>query len=301
MSADPSAPEGPLLVVSPHLHDAALSCAALLDRGEPVTVLDVCTLVPEPDRSTEWDRRCGFSSAKDAMAAREAEETEAYADSAHEVLAVDLLEGQYRDDLRGPMDERRLHEAVSGWIDRHGGGTVVLPAGAGLTVGLAPGVWSRLRAALGGHRVVHADPDHLWTRDVVLQLLRGRTDVAVWLYEELPHSRSRPADAAVALVADWSGRRAERVVLRVDRGRKAARLAAYTSQMPAMFRGGTKRLARRVPADERYWVLHPLDGDVRAADTAAARDADEVESVADEIHETETQKTGAVDDGDAAD
>lgn len=258
MPADPSVPEGPLLVVSPHLHDAALSCAALLDRGQSVTVLDVCTLVPEPDRSTEWDRRCGFSSAKEAMAAREAEETEAFAQSPHEVLAVDLLEGQYRDDLRGAMDERRLNEAVSGWIDRYHGGTVVLPAGAGLTVGLAPGIWPRIRAALGGHRVVHADPDHLWVRDTVLQMLRGRTDVRVWLYEELPHCRSLPADAAVSLVADWSGRRAERVVVRVDRERKAERLAAYASQMPVMFRGGgTKKLARRLPTDERYWVLHP--------------------------------------------
>lgn len=275
MSADPSVPEGPLLVVSPHMHDAALSCAALLDRGQSVTVLDVCTLVPEPDRSTEWDRRCGFSSAKEAMAVREAEEAEAYADSPHEVLAVDLLEGQYRDDLRGAMDERRLHEAVSGWLDRYGGGTVVLPAGAGLTVGLAPGVWARVRAALSGHRVVHADPDHLWARDVVLQLLRDRPDVRVWLYEELPHCRSRPADAAVDLVAEWSGRRAERVVLRVDRARKAKRLAAYGSQMPAMFRGGLKHLARRVPPDERYWILHvQKDDDGSEAEVAPGGEAD---------------------------
>ena len=49
---DASAPAGPLLLVSPHLDDAALSCAALLERDEPITVLDVFTLVHEPDRST---------------------------------------------------------------------------------------------------------------------------------------------------------------------------------------------------------------------------------------------------------
>lgn len=246
--------------MSPHLHDAALSCAALLDRGEPVTVLDVCTLVPEPDRSTEWDRRCGFASAKEATAAREAEEANAFAGSPHEVLAVDLLEGQYRDDLRGPMDERRFADALLGWLEQHGGGTVALPAGAGHTIGLAPGMWARARAALSGNRIVHADPDHVWVRDTALSVLRDRADIdiTVWLYEELPHLRSKRADAAVALVAPWARRRAERLVLRVDRARKAARLHAYESQMPAMFRGGTKRLARRLPATERYWVLHPL-------------------------------------------
>ena len=63
-------PSGPLLVLSPHFDDAALSCGALLARTEPLTVLDVFTRRPEPEQATEWDRRCGFRGSDEAMAAR---------------------------------------------------------------------------------------------------------------------------------------------------------------------------------------------------------------------------------------
>jgi hypothetical protein len=245
-----------MLVVSPHLDDAALSCAALLDRGDPVTVLDVFTLVPEPDRSTEWDRRCGFAGAKEAMAAREAEESAAFAGTSHEVLAVDLLEGQYRDDLRDLRDERRLRDALLGWVDRHDACTLALPLGAGLTPGSSSSWATRVRSLLRGQRLAYADPDHLWVRDRCLHMLRGRPGVEVWLYEEIPQRWSRPGDAMAGLVAQWSGATVQCVVLPVDRARKAERLGAYTSQLPMIFRRSEgRRVARRLPADERYWVL----------------------------------------------
>src|SRR5690606_37685452 len=91
--------------------------------------------VANPDRLTDWDRRCGFATAKEAMAAREHEEAQSFAGGVHEVLAVDLLAQRYCDELRGAPDVRRLREAVVGWIARTGGGTVVLPAGAGMAAG----------------------------------------------------------------------------------------------------------------------------------------------------------------------
>ena len=253
---DAAAPEGPLLVVSPHLDDAALSCAALLDREAAITVLDVFTLVPEPDRSTEWDRRCGFASAKEAMAAREAEESAAFANTRHEVLAVDLLDGQYRDDLRDARDERRLRDALLGWVDQQGSCTVVLPVGAGLTPGSAIGWWTQLRAYVRGQRIVDADTDHLWVRDVAVTILRDRPDVTIWLYEEFPHRWSRPGAAMATLVADWAKGTLDPVVIPIDRARKGERLAVYRSQLPVTFRRvDGRRVAKRIPADERYWVL----------------------------------------------
>jgi hypothetical protein len=254
----PAVPSGPILVVSPEMGDAALSCAALLARDERVTVLDVFTSVPEPDRLTDWDRRCGFATAKEAMAAREHEEAQSFAGGVHEVLAVDLLAQRYTDDLRGAPDVRRLREAVVGWIARTGGGTIALPAGAGMTAGAPLGLGAGLRALVGGREPRHADPDHLWVRDTVIDVVRGRPDVAIWLYEELPHLRTRPADSAVRLVARWAGCAAQPVALPVDRAGKARRVGGYASQVRAQFGvRSMRRLRRRIPGRERYWALVP--------------------------------------------
>jgi hypothetical protein len=258
MPDEPRLPDGPLLIVSPEPADAALSCAAVLERDTPLTVLDVFTSVPEPDQSTEWDRAAGFESAAAALAAREIEEADAFADTPHEVLAVDLLAQRYRAGARDERDRRRLGRALGGWVDRAGTCDVLLPAGAGLPVGVMPGVTARARGALGGRRPLTSDPDHLWVRDTATEMLRNSPHVSLWLYEELPHRESRTADRAVALYARWCGRRATPVVITVDRSRKAARLERYATLLPAQL-GGSRRLAQRLATSERYWALRPPD------------------------------------------
>lgn len=254
-------PEGPLLIVSPHLGDAALSCAALLDRHMAVTVLDVFTSVPEPDRTTSRDRRGGFSSARDAAAAREAEEGAAFVGSDHEVLAVDLLEQQYRpvqhrDQPRSLQDQRRFSDALLGWVNRYDSSTVAVPAGAGFAAGTTASWVARAGAAIVGQRVAHVDPDHVWVRDATVSLLRDRSDVALWLYDETPQRWSRRGDAMVGLVETWTASTAQLRVFPIDRKAKAQRLASYQSQLPTWFRRvNGKRLVRRLPDRERYWVL----------------------------------------------
>jgi hypothetical protein len=246
-----------LLVVSANLGDAALSCAALLDRVDPVTVLDVFTLVPEPDHASEWDRACGFATASDAMAAHEEEEATAFADGFHEVLAVDLLAHRYGGGRRGTVDERRLRDALTDWVHRCGACTVVLPAGAGLVPGSGAGLGARLRALFGGRRSLHVDPDHLWVRDTAAQVLDAHDAVEIWLYDEFPHGRSRHADAAVGLFAGWLRRRAELHIVPVDRAAKARRIGVYSSLAEGWFRmRSPRRIARRIPRTERYWALH---------------------------------------------
>ena len=63
-------PEGRVLIVSPHLDDAAFSCAALLDRPRPADVLTVFAGTPDPPRRTSWDKRTGFDDSDAAMTAR---------------------------------------------------------------------------------------------------------------------------------------------------------------------------------------------------------------------------------------
>jgi LmbE family N-acetylglucosaminyl deacetylase len=66
-----------VLVVSPHLGNAVFGCGASLAG---VTDARICTLfagMPPDGASSEWDTRCGFASAREALSARIAEDEKA--------------------------------------------------------------------------------------------------------------------------------------------------------------------------------------------------------------------------------
>lgn len=86
----------PLIVVSPHYDDAVFSCGNLLSAIPQSTVMTVFTGRPRDARIlTDWDRRCGFSSAGEAMRVRASENREAL--DALRAVGVDLdfLDSQY--------------------------------------------------------------------------------------------------------------------------------------------------------------------------------------------------------------
>src|SRR5690554_6399989 len=61
----------PLVVVSPHYDDAVFSCGNLLSTLPASTVVTVYSGLPDnPELATDWDRRCGFANAGEAMATR---------------------------------------------------------------------------------------------------------------------------------------------------------------------------------------------------------------------------------------
>jgi hypothetical protein len=226
-------PEGRVLIVSPHLDDAAFSCAALLDRPQPADVLTVFAGSPDPPQRARWDMVTGFADSAEAMAARLEEERAALGSAAR---ALDLLEAQYLDDERDPADAAAIAAAVDGWLEDGGGGCVALPAGSG-------------RVGSVGRRP-RRHPDHLFVRDVLLPLLDEREKATILLYEELPYRWSGRAEAPEH--GSW-----ESLELPVDRERKAARNGIYRSQVEHLRVAG-KRLDRPacLPAEERY--LRPV-------------------------------------------
>jgi LmbE family N-acetylglucosaminyl deacetylase len=69
---------GRLAVVSPHLDDAVLSCGELLATHPGASVITVFAGAPrDGDVLTGWDAACGFTSARQAMAERRAEDSAA--------------------------------------------------------------------------------------------------------------------------------------------------------------------------------------------------------------------------------
>jgi LmbE family N-acetylglucosaminyl deacetylase len=87
------------LVISPHLDDAVLGCGHWLAAHPGAVVLTVFAGAP-PDadrRHTDWDQRCGFADAVQAVAARRAEDAAALGRVRAEPLWLEFLDSQYGD------------------------------------------------------------------------------------------------------------------------------------------------------------------------------------------------------------
>jgi LmbE family N-acetylglucosaminyl deacetylase len=240
-------PAAPLLLVSPHLDDAILSCEALVGRDEPLDVLTVFTGFPDPPQRSWWDAECGFASSSESVATRRREDEAAFAGTPHRRTYLDLLELQYAP-RRTQDDRRAVKEAIAGWLRENPAGTVALPAGAGFR----PTWRTRLRR-VAPSPAQHTD--HVFVRDLALDVIRD-ADSACLLYEELPYVWGGPADEEAAAFAQTLERRLEPVVVPVDRGRKAARFAAYASQVvPLSPDHGRLDEPETYPVEERYWLL----------------------------------------------
>jgi LmbE family N-acetylglucosaminyl deacetylase len=246
----PRLSETPILIVEPHFDDAAFSCAAVLDRAEPVDVVTVFASEPEPPRRGYWDAVCGFADSREAIASRRAEHAAAFGGSPHRLSSLPLVERQYLDADRPHSDARAIRDAVAEWAGRHPGGIVALPAGAGWS---ANALVRRVACALGRERV-RPHREHLYVRD---SALLGLSDA--WtplLYEELPYLFGGAGDGEAARAARSVIRRCTPVIEPVDRAKKAARIAHYSSQVP-FISPANRRLddPAALPPVERYWLL----------------------------------------------
>lgn len=248
----PGIPSGPLLVVSPHLDDAVLSCSAVLERSEPVDVLTIFTGAPEPPQTGWWDEECGFSSSAESVPARLREDEAAFSGTPHRRHYLSLVEMQYVGRPRVDGDAHTIATSIRSWVSEHQSGTVAVPAGAGCA---STAIVLRLRRFL--RRPCHPPqhPDHLYVRDAVLPVVARAQDLRLLLYEELPYLFGAGADKEARRIAA-GGWRADRIVAPVDRNAKAARIGAYSSQVPHISPPeGRLDEAATLPAHERYWLL----------------------------------------------
>jgi hypothetical protein len=243
--------DGPLLLFSPHLDDAVFSCAALVERPEPLDVLTVFTGAPDPPRQGWWDAQCGFASSIESIPARLLEDEAGFAGTPHRRSYLELLELQYAA-RRTSVEREKLADQAREWLVGNPGGTVAVPAGAGC---------SQTRAAHWRRRLLRRrcsppqHPDHVFVRDAVLEVVAS-TDAEALLYEEVPYLWGEPGDGEVARVAGRLNRRADLLVVDVDRGRKAERIAAYASQIREISPPhGRLDEPSTLPKIERYWLL----------------------------------------------
>jgi LmbE family N-acetylglucosaminyl deacetylase len=243
-------PAGPLLLVSPHLDDAILSCEALVAREEPIDVVTVFAGAPEPPQLGWWDARTGFPNSDESVAARRREDETAFAGTPHRRTYLDLLELQHTP-TRTAGDRETIGRAVTEWLSRNPAGAIAIPAGAGC---------SQARVARWLRRLRRQDcwaphVDHLNVRNAALDALRGSGGTPL-LYEEVPYLFGAPADREAGRAAAAGGWRAEPVSVEIDRDRKSTRIAAYASQIPHISPDeGRLDDPRILPRVERYWLL----------------------------------------------
>jgi LmbE family N-acetylglucosaminyl deacetylase len=152
-----------LLVISPHLDDAVLSCGERLARSPGATVVTVCGGKPRRRTGlTQWDKDSGFNSPDEVMTIRIGEDR-----AALHLLAARQVVLSERDAQYHPLPGRRrrvtraLHEILEAWDPDE----CLFPIGIG-------------------------HPDHILTRNSCLALAKRRPRVTSTVYVDLPYGMS---------------------------------------------------------------------------------------------------------------
>ncbi len=224
-----SRPGAHLLVISPHLDDAVLSCGEVLRANPGANVLTVFGGKPEDDRLSSFDR--WFSrEATHPMILRRQEDHAALARLGSASVHLHFLDSAYG----SPLDTRELVRALTRHLAGRALSTVLMP------LGLA-------------HR------DHVAVRDACLEARTLRAGLRWVAYEELPYATENPGLAAEVRrsLAEDLGLELVPIVLTERRARlaKGYALSRYRSQMRAL---GCRRMLRAF-ALEKFWLLQGDD------------------------------------------
>jgi LmbE family N-acetylglucosaminyl deacetylase len=228
-----------VLVISPHLDDAALGAAELIASYPGMTVLTVFAGAPPhyPDPPTAWDSSGGFRAGDDVAALRRVEDARAMDVLGAQPRWLDFVDHQYL-----ARDERPLPSAVAPVVAEVIG--ELTPSAVFFPLGLA-------------------NPDHGVTHEAVMP---ARTDMTgageepawfcyqdagychipgmvAWRIGKLFRSNAWPTPAVVPV--------------RRDPERKRSAILAYTSQLPPLRAEHSldERLAAEVP--EQFWRVAP--------------------------------------------
>lgn len=211
-----------VLVLSPHLDDAVLSCWHFVASREDVVVVNVFTGLPPPGTPlTRWDRITGATDSRRRVEERLREDREALALVGREPVGLDFVEGQYGAPRPAPEE---IAAALEPLVGEH----VVAPAG------------------IGGHS------EHELVRKAAQQLGRGTS-----FYADLPYATvfGWPAwvtggvrDPFLNVEVDWeqwTGSLGKPRVVEFtedEQERKIAAMRTYRTQFPALEAGARRRL-----------------------------------------------------------
>ena len=220
-------------MISPHLDDAVLSCGECIAAHPGCTVLTVFAGCPaDGRRSTDWDRRCGFETAAQAVAARREEDRVALSLLGARPAWLAFTDSQYDE----PASDRTIADTLAEVMRAQACEPVLLPLG-----------------------LFHSD--HLQVHRAARLAIAQTPGIEALLYEDAPY-RGLPG----ALQQRLSDLLAEGLRLTPARWHLASAVQAkrraadaYASQWRAFGSGGLDDAA----LPERFWRI---DAAAEAAD-----------------------------------
>lgn len=164
-----------IVVASPHLDDAVLSCGQFLAGRPDAHLVTVFAGEPPTDVSTTFDRNSGFQTAQQAIYARRLEDERAAKRLHAHAVHLAFVDNQYRDLLSLGLSVDDLAGGLFTALDRVQQRTLLAPLG-----------------------IEH--PDHMLVSTAALLCLLD-PDVDVVFYEELPGRVLWPEQAAARLAS----------------------------------------------------------------------------------------------------
>jgi LmbE family N-acetylglucosaminyl deacetylase len=222
---------GRLLVVSPHLDDAVLSCGLLLAAHPDALVCTVFASPPKARMTTEWDRASGFANAFEAMRTRRSEDARALSALGASPIHLPFCDAQYL----SPPSHEVLVQALIETFGEVKPATLLNPVG-----------------------LFHSD--HAMVADACLSSMQSFDDATVLAYEDVPYRkipRILQDRLSVLLQRGFIGEPLDIANLETDphhQRLKQTALAHYESQLRAFSPAGRAGL----DSPERYWRFRKL-------------------------------------------
>lgn len=217
-----------MVVVSPHYDDAVFSCGNLLWMLPGSTVVTVYSGLPEDlDLTTDWDRRCGFTNAAQAMAARADENRCALAALRAHGVDLAFLDSQYVPKTpRNGVD--LLGDTLGATLARLQPATVFFPLG-----------------------LFHED--HVMVSDTLLTTCHVFPTVRWFVYEDIPYSKRIDLTQQRLDHLAARGVAAQPFALELPRHSKAAAVNAYVSQLKGLGHANEHKILQQ---PERYCQIY---------------------------------------------
>ena len=223
---------GPVLVISPHLDDAVLSCGQLIKSRHDTTIMTILAGFP-PGTHAGWSgRTTGLPVARDANLKRREEDQRASRALGARTMWIDLPAQEY-----GPAEspsERvlEIRRAVVAAVATTGARSVFLPLG-----------------------ITHSD--HVTVSDVALLAVLD-SNLESYVYMDMPYGQARPGrvrrrlrhirrNFAVDPLISFTG----------DLETKAEAVKAYSSQVGELEQGFGRYFNRIFTDPEKYWRIRP--------------------------------------------
>lgn len=222
--------ESPVVIVSPHLDDAVLSCSEILATYPGTRVISVLAGAPQSPHRGYNSRTTGRDYAPDAVALRREEDRAALAVVDAAPIWLDLLDKDYESFRPAGDYGSQVEEALESVLNDLHVRTVVIPLG----------LWH---------------DDHVLVAEACLDVVLAR-GLAVIVYLDLPYGLALPQLISERLGELRRHGTVEEVAFegaaRVD---KRALMRHYRSQYKETRRNARRAFARTMRGGERYWRL----------------------------------------------